>query len=65
LRQPEAALADVEIITTRVERRRKWTAQEKAALLAERKRPVSSVAPGDLTRPAILRRRGVLVEFER
>jgi transposase len=28
-------LADVEIITTRVERRRKWTAQEKAALLAE------------------------------
>jgi transposase len=28
-------LADVEIIATRVERRRKWTAQEKAALLAE------------------------------
>ncbi len=28
-------MADVEIITTRVERRRKWTAQEKAALLAE------------------------------
>jgi transposase len=35
LRQQEAALADIEIITTRVERRRKWTAQEKAALLAE------------------------------
>jgi transposase-like protein len=30
----EAALADIEIIA-RVERRRKWTAQEKAALLAE------------------------------
>ena len=29
----EAALADIEIIA-RVERRRKWTAQEKAALLA-------------------------------
>ncbi len=28
-------MADVEIIATRVERRRKWTAQEKAALLAE------------------------------
>jgi len=28
-------LSDVEIIATRVERRRKWTAQEKAALLAE------------------------------
>jgi hypothetical protein len=28
-------LADVEIIATRVERRRKWTPQEKAALLAE------------------------------
>ncbi len=28
-------MADIEIITTRVERRRKWTAQEKAALLAE------------------------------
>jgi len=28
-------LADVEIIATRVERRRKWTAREKAALLAE------------------------------
>jgi transposase len=35
LRQQETALADIEIITTRVERRRKWTAQEKAALLAE------------------------------
>jgi transposase len=32
--QKEVALADVEIIA-RVERRRKWTAQEKAALLAE------------------------------
>jgi transposase len=32
--QKEAALADVEIIA-RVERRRKWTAEEKAALLAE------------------------------
>jgi transposase len=32
--QPEVALADVEILA-RVERRRKWTAQEKAALLAE------------------------------
>jgi hypothetical protein len=32
--QREAALADVEIIG-RVERRRKWTVQEKAALLAE------------------------------
>jgi hypothetical protein len=30
----EAAFADVEIMA-RVERRRKWTAQEKAALLAE------------------------------
>ena len=28
-------MADVEIIATRVERRRKWTAREKAALLAE------------------------------
>jgi transposase len=33
-RRKEAVLADVEIIA-RVERRRKWTAQEKAALLAE------------------------------
>ena len=32
--QPEVALADVETLA-RVERRRKWTAQEKAALLAE------------------------------
>jgi transposase-like protein len=32
--QKEAVLTDVEIIA-RVERRRKWTAQEKAALLAE------------------------------
>ena len=34
LLQKEAGLADVEILA-RVERRRKWTAQEKAALLAE------------------------------
>src|SRR4051794_29102167 len=34
LLQRKAGLADVEIIA-RVERRRKWTAQEKAALLAE------------------------------
>jgi Transposase len=34
LLQREAGLADVEIIA-RVQRRRKWTAQEKAALLAE------------------------------
>jgi transposase len=33
-RRKEAVLAEVEIIA-RVERRRKWTAQEKAALLAE------------------------------
>ena len=32
--QKEAALTDVEILA-RIERRRKWTAQEKAALLAE------------------------------
>lgn len=34
LLQKEASLADVEILA-RVERRRKWTAQEKVALLAE------------------------------
>ena len=32
--QTEVALADVEILE-RIERRRKWTAQEKASLLAE------------------------------
>src|ERR1700756_4963651 len=32
--QKEAALTDVEILA-RIERRRKWTAEEKAALLAE------------------------------